>query len=105
MQKKNAPFYRPSRIIEYDHLLKENDSLPNKPCLVLDLDETLVHCETTKFSEKHDFQFNFKTVHVYGKFRPHAKEFLKEVAKWYEIIIFTGLLYFWLHFCTCQSIF
>jgi len=49
---------------------------PNKTfSLVIDLDETLIHY----YSEK-------KEVRI----RPFAKEFLKEMSKFYEIIIFTA---------------
>jgi TFIIF-interacting CTD phosphatase-like protein len=43
--------------------------------LVLDLDETLIHCERT-----------FDTF----KIRPYAINFLKEMAKHFEIVVFTA---------------
>ena len=51
-----------------------------KYTLVLDLDETLIH-----FEEKPDGTSQFLI-------RPYAQEFLKTVAVYYEVIIFTAAL-------------
>ena len=60
------PFYKSS------YLPKQHESKKGWPCLVLDLDETLIH-----FQEDEDS----------GQFliRPYAKEFLIQMAKFYEI--------------------
>eukprot|EP00735_Rhodelphis_limneticus_P003561 TRINITY_DN15047_c0_g1::TRINITY_DN15047_c0_g1_i1::g.24982::m.24982 TRINITY_DN15047_c0_g1::TRINITY_DN15047_c0_g1_i1::g.24982 ORF type:complete len:384 (-),score=61.30,sp/Q5F3Z7/CTSL2_CHICK/41.57/2e-74,NIF/PF03031.13/2e-52 TRINITY_DN15047_c0_g1_i1:805-1956(-) len=63
------------------------------PTLVLDLDETLVHC-TTGFMETPDFtfpvDFNSEEYKVSVKMRPHCTEFLARVAELYEVVVFTA---------------
>jgi CTD small phosphatase-like protein 2 len=64
-----------------------------KPMLVLDLDETLVHCSTEPLLNPHHTftvcfnQWNYK---VYVKKRPHVEAFLEHVAKAFEITVFTA---------------
>ena len=62
--------------------------------LVLDLDETLVHCSVEPIA-KADLTFavpcmdgQILTVQVCQ--RPHLLEFLTQVAQWFEIIVFTA---------------
>ncbi|OBA26544.1 NIF-domain-containing protein [Hanseniaspora valbyensis NRRL Y-1626] len=65
----------------------------NKKCLVLDLDETLVH-SSFKYVKAADFVIPVEIdgiVHnVYVLKRPGCDEFLREVANWYEVVIFTA---------------
>ena len=73
--------------------------LPPKPhnltkkTLILDLDETLVHSSFTPF-EKNDIVLNvdFEGVmyNIYVLVRPDAELFLKTVAKFFELVIFTA---------------
>ncbi|CAD8106609.1 unnamed protein product [Paramecium sonneborni] len=66
-----------------------------KKVLVLDLDETLVHCE---FKENNNFQHEalLKVIHkgqeykIYLRTRPYLNQFLLEASRDYEIIIFTA---------------
>ena len=56
-----------------------------KKVLVLDLDETLFHCEEHRMSEE-DFEVdipsdNGTTEKVYVRIRPYALSFLKKAAK------------------------
>ena len=72
-----------------------------KMTLVLDLDETLVHCETresfdcTTLSEG-GFKLNFDVVHenvvykIFVRTRPHMLEFLEHVSQLFEVILFTA---------------
>jgi CTD small phosphatase-like protein 2 len=61
--------------------------------LVLDLDETLVHCTTAEM-EDYDVMFpvelNGQQFQVSGRYRPYCAEFLEKAAEMFEIIIFTA---------------
>jgi len=67
----------------------------HKKCLVLDLDETLVH-SSFKPIPKPDFiipvEIDRVVHHVYVLKRPYVDEFLQRAAKHYEIVIFTASL-------------
>lgn len=68
-----------------NEMRKERNLLPpissdRKYTLVLDLDETLIH-----FEEKEDGTSQFLI-------RPYAQYFLKQVAKYYEVVVFTAAL-------------
>merc|ERR1740123_542866 len=66
-----------------------------KKCLVLDLDETLVH-SSFKPIPKPDFiipvEIDKVVHHVYVLKRPYVDEFLLRASKHYEIVIFTASL-------------
>lgn len=66
---------------------------PDKYTLVLDLDETLVHCSTEPqlhSDANFNLEFNGVSFHVAAKFRPHLKTFLECTSKDYELVIFTA---------------
>lgn len=68
---------------------------PNTPkvTLVLDLDETLVHC-TTDRNDSADVSFslffNNQTYYVSAMKRPFLEEFMEEVTSMFEVVIFTA---------------
>ncbi|CAH8450529.1 unnamed protein product [Schistosoma turkestanicum] len=77
-------------------LLGEVDSdCVNKKCLVLDLDETLVH-SSFKYVENADFivpvEINGTIQQVYVRKRPHLDKFLKAVGPLFECVMFTASL-------------
>ena len=61
----------------------------NKICLVLDLDETLVHSSFLSIPHA-DFNFVLDQVGVFVCIRPGAERFLKELGNLYELVIFTA---------------
>ncbi|KAJ2800157.1 CTD small phosphatase-like protein 2 [Coemansia guatemalensis] len=61
--------------------------------LVLDLDETLVHCALTKVDNADlVFQVEYNAVNydVYCRLRPGYKEFLERASKLFEVVVFTA---------------
>jgi hypothetical protein len=74
-------------------LPKKEVAMAERPTLVLDLDETLVHC-TVEPVDKYDFTFpvlvSGTTYTVYVRCRPGYLEFLEYAAKHFEVVIFTA---------------
>ncbi|KAM9929477.1 hypothetical protein OXX80_009668 [Metschnikowia pulcherrima] len=72
---------------------KDTQRFGNKKCLVLDLDETLVH-SSFKYLRTADFvipvEIEDQVHHVYVIKRPGVDEFLRQVGKWYEVVVFTA---------------
>lgn len=61
--------------------------------LILDLDETLVHCSIEKiknYDMKFSVNYNGLDYEVYVKMRPHLKHFIDTVSKYFEVIVFTA---------------
>jgi Dullard-like phosphatase family protein len=65
----------------------------SKKTLVLDLDETLVHCSVDPVASPElifPVFFNGIEYQVYVRKRPHFLEFLKRVSKMFEVVVFTA---------------
>jgi TFIIF-interacting CTD phosphatase-like protein len=58
----------------------------DRQLLILDIDETLVFAIEQPLSNPHDFQVG--PYHVYK--RPHVDRFLKTVAEWFDLAVWTS---------------
>lgn len=74
-------------------LPKKTEEFKGKKCLILDLDETLVH-SSFKYLRTADFvipvEIDQQIHHVYVIKRPGVDEFLKKVGQWFEVVVFTA---------------
>ena len=85
-----------SKILPNEFLLpKKSSEFSNKKTLILDLDETLVHSSFTPF-ENNDIvlnvDFDGMIYDIYVLVRPGAEYFIKNISKYYELVIFTASL-------------
>lgn len=64
----------------------------DRKCLVLDLDETLVHSsfQHTQCTFSLLLDISGTEYEVYVKKRPFVDEFITECAKWFEVVVFTA---------------
>lgn len=79
--------------------LRRSTALPKKTrrskriSLVLDLDETLVHCSVEPLPNPDlvfEVELSGNTYIIYVLKRPYMEEFLREVSKYFEVIVFTA---------------
>lgn len=90
----------------YEHPMKLYPGslcFPERPLLVLDLDETLIHCTGDislegRFQMKLDFRRDDGVI-IPGllNLRPYVREFLAGVSQHYEIAVFTASLNYYAH--------
>lgn len=78
----------------YDtYLLPPRNPGDNRLTIVLDLDETLVHCSTNPLSNAHcrfNINWNQREVEIFGRIRPYATELLKYCSQFCEVVVFTA---------------
>lgn len=83
---KNAPIIRQRHCnIEVQHRLPARTEATPEYTLVLDLDETLVHCSISPF-EGYDEVREW----IYISYRPYLIEFLEKVSQHFEVVVFTA---------------
>lgn len=74
-------------------LLRAAPALATRKCLVLDVDETLVHSSykpTAKYDLHLPCEVNGGICNIYVAYRPHLKTFLDAVKDMFEVVIFTA---------------
>ena len=89
-----TPINRRKKLYEDDFLIPVKfPQFKDKKTLVLDLDETLVHSSFFPF-EKNDVILNVSLdgvfYNIYVLIRPWVENFIQEMSKYFEIIIFTA---------------
>jgi RNA polymerase II subunit A small phosphatase-like protein len=98
----SRPIYSPSNDQPADHESSEKHLLPTlrdperaKICLIIDLDETLVHSVFRPVPNA-DFivpvEIDGQVHQIYVTKRPHVDEFLRRVGELYECVLFTASL-------------
>ena len=91
---KEVPRYSliPSFRLKHNLLPPKSPNVPSHT-LILDLDETLVHCYLDK-PEKYDISFQIEEEDeayiVYLCFRPYVFHFLETMSKYYELVVFSA---------------
>jgi CTD small phosphatase-like protein 2 len=85
----------PDSTLEFPPVLPPKDPNDKRLTLVLDLDETLVHCSTEAFGiGDADYTFDVTSggtdYHVFARKRPFLEDFFSKIAGKFEVIIFTA---------------
>ena len=74
-------------------LPKQHPSMQGKKCLILDVDETLVHSSyqpTSHFDVHLPLRVNGAICNVYVAYRPFIREFFQAICSLFEVVIFTA---------------
>lgn len=86
----------PVRASDFQSLLPPaDDHLSSRVCLVLDLDETLVHSSFKPVTVPDliiPVEIKGNVHQVYVRKRPYVDEFMKRVAQMFEVVVFTASL-------------
>ena len=88
-----TPTNRSNKLNSEKLLLPPKPHNSTKKTLILDLDETLVHSSFTPFEKNDivlDVDFEGVIYNIYVLVRPEAELFIKTVAKFFELVIFTA---------------
>ena len=88
-----TPSNHSNKLNNYEEYLlpPKSQEFSNKKTLILDLDETLVHSSFTPFQNNDiilEVDFDGVLYNIYVLVRPYAEDFLKNISKYFEIIIF-----------------
>ena len=94
--------FRTMQLMKYDYIVENPKPItyqrqhPHKKLLLLDLDETLIHCSgdlslRNQFEMEIDF-INHEGVPLRGllNIRPHARQFLQTMSEHFEVVVFTA---------------
>lgn len=94
--------FRTMQLMRYDYIVESPKPItyqrqqPHKKLLLLDLDETLIHCSgdlslRNQFEMEIDF-INHEGVPLRGllNIRPHARQFLQNMSEHFEVVVFTA---------------
>jgi Dullard-like phosphatase family protein len=94
--------FRTMQLMRYDYVVENPKPItyhrqqPHKKLLLLDLDETLIHCSgdlslRSQFEMEIDF-VNHEGVPLRGllNVRPHARQFLQNMSEHFEVVVFTA---------------
>lgn len=92
--KVDLPSSRTEKNVDVIQAAEQENNCQKKHCLVLDLDETLIHVTYQRIME-YDFVVKVKldddfTREVCVKKRPRVNEFLQRMAEFYELVVFTS---------------
>eukprot|EP00670_Eutreptiella_braarudii_P008855 CAMPEP_0174310684 /NCGR_PEP_ID=MMETSP0810-20121108/3204_1 /TAXON_ID=73025 ORGANISM="Eutreptiella gymnastica-like, Strain CCMP1594" /NCGR_SAMPLE_ID=MMETSP0810 /ASSEMBLY_ACC=CAM_ASM_000659 /LENGTH=270 /DNA_ID=CAMNT_0015418659 /DNA_START=32 /DNA_END=844 /DNA_ORIENTATION=+ len=86
----------PVRACDFQSLLPPVDErLAHRPCLVLDLDETLVHSSFKPVTVPDlviPVEIKGNVHQVFVRLRPYIQEFMKRVGQMFEVVVFTASL-------------
>lgn len=89
----NSNMLSKSPVMQTHGLLPQPDN-PDQICLILDLDETLVHATITNVGNHHksphDFVLILEGQKITVKKRPYLDEFLSKLRPYFEIVLFTA---------------
>ena len=84
-----------NHFFRYTLLHPQKDNVKGRKTLLLDVDETLVHSSFTPNDKAEiilPIDIEGRTCNIFVLVRPGCSQFIKEVSKYYEVVIFTASL-------------